>query len=182
MRTTSKVWTYEDYLRLGEEEGCEIIEGELYPMPGASRKHQEVALELATTFRSYLKSKDLGKLYISPFDLVLSEENVVQPDLVVVLKENMSVVKEKGIFGTPDLVVEIVSPSSLKKDTEDKRKLYASYGVKEFWLVFPGERVIEVFSLEGTEYKVHSWAYEEGQVCSKLLEGFCVRLEEVFSD
>ncbi|MCX8164688.1 MAG: Uma2 family endonuclease [Aquificaceae bacterium] len=148
MRTTSRVWTYEDYLKLEEEERYEIIEGGLYHVPGTSRKHQEVTLELATTFRSYIKSKDLGKLYISPFDVVLSEEKT----------------------------------SSLKKDTEDKRRLYASYGVKEFWLVFPREKVVEVFSLEGTEYRVRSWAYEEGQVCSKLLDGFCVRLEEVLSD
>ncbi|MCS7195992.1 MAG: Uma2 family endonuclease [Aquificaceae bacterium] len=182
MKTTSKVWTYEDYLKLEEDKRYEIIEGELYFMPGASRKHQRVALRLTLAFTNHIERIGLGEVYIPPFDVVLSEENVVQPDLVVVLKDSLSLVKEKGIFGVPDVVVEIVSPSSLKKDTEDKRKLYASYGVKEFWLVFPEEKVIEVFRLEGSEYKVHSWGYEKGKICSKLLEGFCISLEEVFGD
>ncbi|MCS7262322.1 MAG: Uma2 family endonuclease [Aquificaceae bacterium] len=180
MKTT--VWTYQDYLKLDEDEGYETIGGELYPVPSASRKHQRTAPRLALAFSKHVEEKAVGEVYLLPFDVVLSEENVVQPDLVVVLKENLSVVKEKGIFGAPDLVVEIVSPSSLKKDTEDKRRLYASYRIKELWLLFPEEKVIEVFTLEGLEYKVHSWAYEQGQVCSKLLEGLCVDLKEVFGD
>ena len=181
MKTAEKPWTYEDYLKLEDDRRYEVLEGELVEMPAPGKKHQEACLELAIKFASFLRKEDKGKLYLAPFYVVLSEHTVLQPDLVVVLKENLHIVEEKGIFGAPDLVVEIVSPSTFKRDVEDKRKLYARYGVKEFWLVLPEERVIEVLVLKGQEYEVFSHAYEKGKVCSKLLEGFCVALEEVFA-
>ncbi len=105
---------------------------------------------------------------------------MVQPDLVFVSKDRLSIARDKGIFGAPDLVVEVVSPSTFKRDTEDKKRLYAKYGVKEYWLVFPEERVVEVLTLKEGEYEVFSHAFEKGEVCSKLLEGFCLNLEEIF--
>ena len=180
MAVKEKVWTYKDYLSLEEEKRYEIIDGELLEMPAPSLKHQKVIWNLAYVFRRYQEKKDCGDFYLAPVDVVLSEEHVVQPDLVFVSKDRLSIARDRGIFGSPDLVVEVVSPSTFKRDTEDKRKLYAKYGVKEYWLVFPEERVVEVLTLEGNEYEVFSYAFESGKVCSKLLEDFCLNLEEIF--
>lgn len=181
MTTKEKLWTYEEYLKLEDDKRYEVLEGELIEMPAPDRKHQEVCLELALKFASFFKKENTGKIYLAPFDVVLSEHTVLQPDLVVVLKDNLHMVEERGVFGAPNLVVEVVSPSTFKRDVEDKRRLYAKRGVKEYWLVFPEEKVIEVLTFEGQEYEVFSHAYEKGKVCSKLLEGFCMELEEVFS-
>ncbi len=181
MVVKEKPWTYEDYLQLEDEKRYEIINGELLEMPAPSLKHQEVLRNLSLMFVQHVMGKGIGKVYFSPVDVVLYEDVVFQPDLVVVFEENYSILKERGIFGSPDLVVEVVSPSTFKKDTEDKRKLYAKHGIKEYWLVFPEEKVVEVLVLKEGEYEVFSYAFEKGKVCSKLLEGFCINLEEVFS-
>ncbi len=180
MKTQDKVWTYEDYLSLEEEKRYEIIDGELFEMPAPSVRHQEISGRLYVKLFNHIVESSLGKVLYAPIDLVLSEKDLLQPDLVVVLKENLSIVQERGIFGVPDLVVEIVSASSYKRDTEDKKKLYASYGVKEYWLVLPELRLIEVLTLQEGEYRAFSFACERGKVCSKVVEGLCIDLEEVF--
>ncbi|QID33204.1 Uma2 family endonuclease [Pampinifervens florentissimum] len=175
-----KVWTYEDYLSLDEEKRYEIIDGELFEMPAPSVRHQEISGRLYVKLFNYIVESSLGIVLYAPIDVVLSEKDVLQPDLVVVLKENLSIVQERGIFGVPDLVVEIVSASSYKRDTEDKKRLYANYGVKEYWLVLPELRLIEVLTLQEGEYRAFSFACERGKVCSKLADGLCIDLEEVF--
>ncbi len=180
MAVREKPWTYEDYLSLEEEKRYEIIDGELLEMPAPSLRHQKIVGMLYRLLSQHVEEKALGEVYISPVDVVLSPYHVVQPDIVLVLKENYHTLKENSIHGSPDLVVEVVSPSTFKRDTEDKRRLYAKYGVKEYWLVFPEERVVEVLTLEGNEYEVFSHAFESGKVCSKLLEDFCLNLEGVF--
>lgn len=180
MAVKEKPWTYEEYLKLEDERRYEIIEGELLEMPAPTLKHQKIVGRLFKVFSEVVESKDAGDVYLSPVDVVLSRHNLVQPDLVMVLKENYSILQDKGISGVPDLVLEVVSPSTFKKDTEDKRRLYAMYGVKEYWLVFPEEKVVEVLFLKDGEYEVFSHAFEEGKVCSKLIKELCVDLEEIF--
>ncbi|MFN3976216.1 MAG: Uma2 family endonuclease [Aquificaceae bacterium] len=173
------LFTYEDYLRLEEDKRYEVLEGELLEMPASTTFHQKIVGNLYHLFRSYQKEKGAGDFYLSPVDVVLSEDVVVQPDIVFISKERLDIVKEKGIFGAPDLVVEVVSPSTFKRDTEDKRRIYAKHGIKEYWLVFPEEKGIEVLELKDGVYEVFSYAFEKGRVCSKVLEGFCLNLEEV---
>ncbi len=175
-----KPWTYEDYLQLEDEKRYEIINGELLEMPAPSLKHQKVIWNLAYAFRRFQEATNCGDFYLAPVDVVLSDENIVQPDIVYISKDRLSIAKDRGIFDSPDLVVEVVSPSTFKKDTEDKRKLYAKHGIKEYWLVFPEEKVVEVLVLKEGGYEVFSYAFEKGKVCSSILEGFCINLEEIF--
>jgi len=174
------LFTYQDYLNLEEDKRYEVLEGELIEMPAPSTIHQRIVGNLYHSFRSYQKEKGPGDFYLSPVDVILAEDVVVQPDIVFVFKDRLDIVKDKGIFGAPDLVVEVVSPSTFKKDTEDKRRIYAQFGIKEFLLVFPEEKGIEVLELKGGVYEVVSYAFEKGKVCSKVLEGLCIELEEVF--
>ena len=182
MATVTKRWTYGDYLKLDDDKRYEIIEGELLEMPAPSTTHQRLVGRLFRLMSEFVEEKGLGEVFVSPVDVILSETNVVQPDVVFVSKERSEIVKEKGVFGAPDLVVEVISPSTLKRDTEDKKRIYAEHGVKELWLVFPGERAVEVFTLRGSSYEICSFGYEEGSVKSCNLKGFELNLGELFKE
>ncbi|NPB03214.1 MAG: Uma2 family endonuclease, partial [Thermotogae bacterium] len=108
------------------------------------------------------------------------ERVVVQPDIVFIAKENLKNVKGGRLFGAPDLVVEIVSPQTVRRDTFVKKRLYAEAGVKEYWIVYPEERAIEVWVLKDGEYELHSVAEGEGKVKSEVLKGLEVEVKDVF--
>ncbi len=176
-----KVWTYEDYLKLEDDKRYEVINGRLEEMPAPNFEHQDILTELLLRFRIFTKENALGKVIPSPFDVILSEDIVVQPDVVYISRENLKSIKEGRLFGTPDLVVEIVSSGSFKRDRYEKFKIYEEFGIKEYWIVYPGERVIEVWALgESGEYELYSFAEGEGKVKSKVLEGLEINLKEVF--
>jgi len=182
MATATKRWTYKDYLTLDDDKRYEIIEGELLEMPAPSTTHQRLVGRFFRAISEFVEKKDLGEVFVSPVDVILSDTNVVQPDVVFVSKERSEIVKERGVFGSPDLVVEVISPSTLKRDTEDKKRLYSKHGVKELWLVFPGEKAVEVFTLKGDSYEICSFGYEEGKVKSCNLKGFELNLGELFKE
>ncbi len=182
MATVTKRWTYEDYLKLDDDKRYEIIDGELLEIPAPSTTHQRLVKRIVLFLDKFVEEKDLGEVFVSPVDVILSDTNVVQPDVAFVSKERSDIVKEKGVFGAPDLVVEVISPSTLKRDTEDKKRIYAEHGVKELWLVFPGEKAVEVFTIKGGSYEICSFSYEEGSVKSCNLKGFELNLGELFKE
>jgi Uma2 family endonuclease len=111
-------------------------------------------------------------VFFAPVDVVLDEKNVVQPDLIFVSNANSGILERRGIEGVPDLVVEIISPTSLRRDRYDKRELYARFGVKEFWLADVANRSIEILSLQQGGYQLLSCATNEGKIRSAVLPGF----------
>ncbi len=178
MELKTKLTVKELYEIYPPESRVELIDGEVYEMPAPEFEHQRVVLELAVILRSFVKPRGLGEVVIPPIDVILAEDTVIQPDLVFV--SDLSRIK-KRIYGTPDLVVEVVSPSSLKRDITDKFRLYEKHGVKEYWLVFPAEKSVLVFTLTDKGYELFSEAYEEGKVKSKVLEGFELEVRELWS-
>ena len=112
----AKRWTYEEYYKLEDDQRYEIINGTLLMAPAPDTWHQEWLISLGTLIKIFLKQNKLGRLLISPVDVVLDEENVVQPDLVFVAAKNAGIIQRRAIFGTPDLVVEFLSPSSVRRD------------------------------------------------------------------
>lgn len=173
--------TYQDYLKLPEEERYELIEGELLPMPSPTSRHQIVSREVFKRLLAFVEVKGLGEVLYAPLDVVLDEDTVLQPDILFLSRENIYKLQERGVFGAPDLVIEIVSPSTVKRDTEQKIALYERSGVKEVWLLFPEEKLVLIFYLEGGKYFLHQAVAQDGKACSKLLEGFCVELKEVLT-
>ncbi len=170
--------TAEEFFRLYPEESrLELIDGEVFEMPAPTPKHQDVLIRTLMPMRSHVERKSLGLVLVAPVDVVLSEESVLQPDIVYIA--DLSKVKDK-IYGPPDLVVEVVSPSTFKRDLTDKMKLYEKYGVKEYWLVFPLEKTILVYELTEKGYELFSSATEKGKVKSKVLEGFEIEAEDIF--
>lgn len=172
-------WTYQQYLELDDEQRYEIIDGELILSPAPSTRHQAISLELVLRMNAWVGERNLGQVFYAPVDVVLNDDEVVQPDILFIRRENAGIVGERAIHGAPDLAVEILSPSSVRLDRHRKRALYERAGVREFWLVDPANRVIEVFGLREGGYELASFAAEQGQVASGVLEGFVAEVAEV---
>lgn len=111
-------------------------------------------------------------MFFAPVDVVLDEKNVVQPDLVFVSTANAVILERRGVMGAPDLVVEIISPTSLRRDRYEKRELYARFGVKEYWLADVANRSIEILSLQNGGYRLLTCATNKGKIRSEILPGF----------
>ena len=147
----NKRYTWSDYRQLPDDERWEIIGGEIFDMsPAPTTRHQSIAGELYLQLGLYFCGKSC-KPFIAPTDLKLSDEDVVQPDLMVVCDQTQ--ITESHVEGAPALVVEILSPSTQSHDRKRKMALYARAGVKEVWLVSPLPPGIEVFLLDGATYR-----------------------------
>ncbi|MEO0138288.1 MAG: Uma2 family endonuclease [candidate division WOR-3 bacterium] len=176
-----KVWTYEDYLKLEDDKRYEVINGRLVEMPAPGFEHQKVLNAINLKIYTFVLEKDFGEIVPSPFDVILSEDIVVQPDIVFISKDNLKNIREGRLFGAPDMIVEIVSPGSYNRDRYEKFKIYEEFGVKEYWIVLPGEKAVEVWVLgEKGKYELYSFAEKEGKVKSKVLEGLEIDLKGVF--
>lgn len=172
--------TYNDYILIDDDNRYEVFHGELRMVPAPSMDHQGVSAYLFCLICMFVKGKGLGRVYNAPVDVVFDDDEVYQPDIVFVKGERRSIIKKNAIHGAPDLVVEIISPSSTFYDTVEKKEVYRKYGVQEYWVVFPGEKGIEVLTLEKQGYLEFSKARKRGIVKSKILAGLEVDLNEVF--
>ncbi len=183
-----KRWTYGDYLHLTDDKRYEILGGKLSMMtPAPEFNHQLISARLEFLIMRFVETKGLGYVVDAPTDVVLDEENIVQPDILFISRENKDIIKKKGVFGPPDLVAEIVSPSTQYRDVYEKKDLYARFQVKEYWIVNPYMKCIEVLSLnEKGAYVLFSEGYvEEGEnrtIKSKVLKDFVIDLGEVFKE
>ncbi len=175
----AKRWTYEEYYKLEDDQRYEIINGTLLMAPAPDTWHQEWLISLGTLIKIFLKQNKLGRLLISPVDVVLDEENVVQPDLVFVAAKNAGIIQRRAIFGTPDLVVEFLSPSSVRRDRYEKKELCARFGVQEYWIGDAANRSMEILTLKDGRYELHCAAEEKGRLSSIVLTGLEFDLAEI---
>ena len=176
----SKHWTFADLSQFDETERYEIDNGRLIPMaPSPNTFHQRLVSRLFRLLDGFVQSRDLGEVFVAPFDVVMAEDNTAQPDLLFIAKENAGIVKN-WVFGAPDLVVEILSPSSIRRDRYDKQAQYARFGVKEYWIVDPANRSLEILALQDKQFIVHSSAAETGQAESRVLAGLIVDVASLF--
>jgi len=166
--TKQKTWTYEDYYQLDDDKRYEVIEGELIEMPSPRYIHQKISIKLASKLLIYCENSQLGVVLTAPFDTILSDINTFQPDILFISEANLSIIQERGVFGTPDLVVEILSPSNQSHDRVKKFKLYEKFKVKEFWIVDPDQQSIKVYSLESNKLLSISDAKNKTPVKSKI--------------
>ncbi|GAF82857.1 unnamed protein product [marine sediment metagenome] len=150
-------------------------------VPAPSTRHQNVSRNLEFIIWSFVKSHNLGMIYYAPIDVVFGSTDVVQPDIVFIAKNRLAIVKEKGIFGAPDWVIEIVSSSTSKIDIKLKKDLYERFGVREYWMVYPEDEKVEVCLLEGGNYKLRGVFLKQDALQVSTIERLEVNLEEVFS-
>lgn len=162
----------EVYENLPESTLAEVIENKIYMSPSPVERHQDICLDLAAQFLHYTRRHDLGRVFIAPFDVYLDEEkNLVQPDISFILKENAHIVHGQ-VHGSPDLIVEILSPSNQKRDLITKKKLYEKFAVKEYWIIDPETNIAFGFQLQKDAYV--KLPPEKNQLTSPLLKNVFV--------
>jgi Uma2 family endonuclease len=176
--------TIEEYLaREDFEEGFyyELIEGEIVKKSAPAPRHQNASNNLAFALNQFIRANNLGKIYTAPIDVFFDDFNALEPDIIFIAKERLSIVTENGIEGIPDLVVEILSPGTAHDDRGRKLKVYRRTGVREYWIVDPRSQTIEVYVLLEGEFELTSFATEAGEVQSQVLAGFKTTVAEVFA-
>lgn len=182
-------YTFADCLTWGENERIEIINGETVMMaPAPSRAHQEISGEIFRQLANYLEGKKC-KVYHAPFNVRLFEQEgdtpedvttVIQPDITVVCDRNK--LDDNGCKGAPDMIIEILSPSSLRHDRFVKLGLYQRAGVREYWIVDPENQSVQVLTLTSGLLLPHE-EYGRGDVAKvNVLDGCFVELSKVFSE
>lgn len=174
--------TLKDYEALPEGAPYQLVEGELVMSPASGPFHQELLKRVFLKFYKAVEEAEKGKVLFAPIDVYLDGENAFQPDLVVLLKGSESKISEKGIEGAPDLVVEVLSPSTAYYDMKKKKAVYERSGVKEYWIVDPEMGEVEVYVNEGGSFRLFSKSKEQGRVRSALLQDFEVDIKELFEE
>lgn len=180
MSLTTQSLTYDDLVKMPDDGNrYEIIGGVLHVTPAPTPRHQRIVLGLGGRLDSFAMDRGLGTVYPAPLDVRLSPSHVVQPDLVFVRRERRGIVREQFIDGAPDLVVEILAPSTSARDRGEKARLYALFGVLEYWLVDPDARTVTALALQQGIYQ--ALPEEHGVVRSAVLDGFEIDSAAVFA-
>jgi Uma2 family endonuclease len=176
--------TVHDYMQLPEDSGkkSELIEGDLFMSPAPNRFHQKILIRLSSMFWAYLQANPLGEVYAAPFDVTLTDLNVYQPDLCYFSKARYTSLTDHGADGAPDLVVEILSPGSVKHDLGVKKEIYARTGVEELWSVDPVKRAIAVFQLSENSTAPRATLMAGKTLTTPLLPGLKIKVRDVFAE
>jgi len=174
--------TVVDYMSTPDDSRYQLLDGELVLAPSPTDKHQNVAGNIYFFLRRFASDANVGRIRIAPLDVVLGENDVVQPDVLFVSNERATIITDENIEGAPDLVVEVLSPSTEGRDRGYKCDLYARHGVRECWLVDPAAETVEVLT-EVAESFVTAATYRRAQtLVSPLLPGLTIDLDRVFAD
>jgi Uma2 family endonuclease len=173
-------WTYADLPTPEDGYRYEVVDGELLATPSPTTTHQKVSGRLLVALMLQVEDAGAGIVYCARLDVIFSDTRVVVPDLLVVAASRRAIITERGIEGAPSLIVEILSPSTQVTDRERKRKLYASEGVAEYWLVDTETHSIEVLALDETGYRLHG-RFGPGQRVSSTLFPLDLEVDPVFA-
>lgn len=160
----------------------QLIDGDLYMSPSPRREHQNILLNLASELRFYLRQTPLGKVYVAPSDVLFTDDRILNPDLYFVREERRAILTDHGASGAPDLVVEILSPSTAALDLGRKREIYAESGVEEYWVVSPKTRTVEVYRLRENPTEPVSVLADTDALTSALFPGWSLAVADVFRE
>jgi len=170
--------TYDDYASWDDGNRYELVDGRLEAMsPGPNTTHQWVSFEIQKRISQTCSEEAV--IFYAPIDVILSPREVRQPDLVVILRSNLGIVTKRGIEGPPDIVAEILSPSTAKRDKLSKTAAYAKYGIPEYWIVDPSEYYVEQHLLENGKYVLANVFAGEDPVVSPRLPCVSFTMQEI---
>lgn len=172
--------TYDDYLRLPEDGRYEVLEGDLLMTPSPVTYHQVICTNLLLILGNHIRKELLGRIFVAPYDVVLSKYNVVQPDLIFVSRHREHIIGEKNIQGAPDMVVEVLSPGTRERDEKIKMKIYAKYGILEYWIVDPDNKKVAVYCWSKEGYHRQGSFSETETFTTELLPGLLVQCKDIF--
>ena len=175
------LFNYRDYFLFPDNgKRYQILEGELFMTPPPGFSHQNSVTQLTIMLGQYLNRNQIGKVFCAPFAVVLSDINVVEPDLVYVSNARKNLIKERGIFGSPDLMVEVLSKGNKKMDRITKFKLYARFKIPHYWIVDPMEKTMELYQLEKGEYRLTSKKQGSEVMSPSLFPGLEFSLKDLW--
>jgi len=174
------VYTYADYAMLPEGAPYQLIGGKLIMTPSPTTYHQDIVVCLVEKLLNFNAKEKAGKVYVSPIDVYLEDKETYQPDVIFISKDRLHIIESAKINGAPDLVMEILSPSTAYYDLKEKFKVYARHGVKEYWIIDPKDKSIEVYEGNEGKFKQVQRMEEEGKAKSSILKGFEVNLKDIF--
>ena len=175
------ILTYEDYLQLPDDRNrYEILEGQLLVTPPPSTEHQNVVTSLAALLFNDVRRHRSGKVLVAPCAVQLSDITVVEPDILFVSRPRMNIILESRVDGPPDLVVEVLSPSTAKRDTDWKRQTYAYYGVPNYWVIDPDRRELVAYVLESADYREAQIARQNEELVAAPFSHLRVPLAELW--
>jgi Uma2 family endonuclease len=176
--------TYADYEQIPED-GMrhEIIDGVHYVTPAPTRRHQYLLAKLTARLFTFAEERRLGQVYAAPFDVLFSDHDIVQPDLVFFSNERLGALNDKNAQGAPDLAIEVLSPSTRRRDLMLKRRLYERDGVREYWVVDPERGTVAVHRRSGDGFaKAIDLAAAGDRLETPLLPGFALPLRDLFAE
>ncbi|HHU50425.1 MAG TPA: helix-turn-helix domain-containing protein [Firmicutes bacterium] len=176
-------YTYDDYIKLPEEPGYryEVLNGFLVKEPSPLLQHQRVSRELGYQLKTFFDGFDpKGEIFYSPIDVTLGDHNVVQPDILFVSSNRREIMRKERIDGPCDLVVEILSPSSRRKDRLKKMEIYRKAGIPHYWIADPDEKILEAYQLQGENYLLVFTGGPEDEFAHPEFPGLKLDLEKIF--
>ena len=173
--------TFEQFRQLPEDgRRYELVHGEVHVTPAPTTRHQATLQNLSGPLWPHVINNHLGEIYTAPLDVRLGEDTALQPDLIFISNANASIIQEGWIAGSPDLVVEILSPSTVAHDRATKLRIYAEAGVREVWFIDPKAKTVEVFKLQHKKYLVEATLSGDDVLVSSLFPGWQVSLRALF--
>lgn len=167
------------YKLLPEGAPYQLIEGELIMTPAPNPRHQIISANLFKKLFHFIDGLRLGIVLYSPIDVYLDDENALQPDMIFISNEKKEIIKNDGIYGAPDMVIEILSPATAHYDLRGKFRVYERSGVKEYWIVDPEIKSIEVYVGENGRFSLTGKAEAEGRIESSVLKGLRLAVNDV---
>jgi Uma2 family endonuclease len=178
--------TYDDFVLFPDDgKRHELIDGEHYVTPSPNMRHQAITGNMYFIIRSWLETHPAGRVFFAPFDVVMSEIDVVEPDLLFVSAARVpEVLTAQHVRGTPDLVIEVASKGTRKRDETIKRRLYERKGVQEYWTIDPEIDVVRVYRRDGESFgRAEELSRERGDVLqTPILPGLDISVERIFAD
>jgi len=174
--------TYHEYALLPQDRNrYEVLDGELYMTPSPSYQHQIVVIELASILREHVSRQGLGRVLTAPMDVVLSETNIVQPDVLFLRTDRLPPRDAKNVRVSPDLIVEVISPASVEQDRESKKAVYARHGVAHYWIIDPESRTLEMHALSGGQYQLAAEFLGDATATSPLFPELSIPLARLWT-
>ncbi len=186
MEVLQRKLTYQEFRTLDFDDNddfwYELINGELVRKQSPTFDHQRISRKIERVLDNYAEKTASGEMFHAPLDVVLDDNNAYHPDIFFIKKERLFILdsKERVVIGSPDLVVEILSKSTAVYDKGVKRETYERNGVREYWLIDPRNKSVEVYGLVDQRYKLIAYQEETGLIQSAALEGFELDIEKVF--
>ncbi len=173
--------TADDYRQMPETgPRYQLVEGRFHMSPAPNRYHQQIVGTIYHLMRRFLEDHPIGEVYVSPFDVYLTENDVYQPDVIFVSRSNSAILTAAGAEGPPDLAVEVLSKGTAFLDVGTKRSVYAQTGVKELWIVDPEAMNVQVYRLAVDANAPEATYDSQAQFSSHLLPGLVLRVAEIF--